>query len=69
MNNTGGYSIKDFTAEFRPLPSFYDYNETIYEPWERLDPHHISPNAVSFCENPKKNYLYQLIFCQIHGIV
>jgi hypothetical protein len=40
---TGGYAIRDFTAEMRRLP----VNETDDPKWERLDPHHISPNAVS----------------------
>ncbi len=54
-NRTGGYAIRDFTAEYRRLPDPDEYinvtasngtkNETA---WERLDPHHISPNAVRF---------------------
>jgi hypothetical protein len=42
---TGGYPIRDFTAEMRRMPE----NESDNPMWERLDPHHISPNAVSRC--------------------
>jgi hypothetical protein len=41
---TGGYPIRDFTAEMRRMP----VNESDNPMWERLDPHHISPNAVSW---------------------
>lgn len=42
-NRTGGHPILDFTAEMRRMP---DYGENETE-WMLLDPHHISPNAVS----------------------
>lgn len=42
-NRTGGYPIRDFTADMRRVPDFGE-NET---EWQLLDPHHISPNAVS----------------------
>lgn len=42
-NRTGGHPLLDFTAEMRRLA---DYGENETE-WMLLDPHHISPNAVS----------------------
>ncbi|XP_055523811.1 uncharacterized protein LOC129717721 isoform X2 [Wyeomyia smithii] len=41
-NRTGGYAIRDFTAEMRKLRMTDDDPE---EPWETIDPRHISPNA------------------------
>lgn len=44
-NRTGGSPIIDYTAEMRRLPGFYrNHTEELVE-WERLDPHHITPNA------------------------
>jgi hypothetical protein len=44
-NRTGGSPIIDFTAEMRRLPRvFPNLTEELVE-WERLDPHHITPNA------------------------
>lgn len=42
-NRTGGHPLIYFTAELRRVP---DYGENETE-WQLLDPHHISPNAVS----------------------
>lgn len=43
-NQTGGSPIIDFTAEMRRLPRvFSNFSEEVE--WERLDPHHITPNA------------------------
>uniref|UniRef100_A0A182W4U6 Fibronectin type-III domain-containing protein n=1 Tax=Anopheles minimus TaxID=112268 RepID=A0A182W4U6_9DIPT len=39
-NRTGGYAIRDFTAEMRKMS---EGNETL--DWETIDPRHISPNA------------------------
>lgn len=44
-NRTGGSPIIDFTAEMRRLPGFYPNNTEEVVEWERLDPHHITPNA------------------------
>ncbi|XP_061517518.1 uncharacterized protein LOC11175604 [Anopheles gambiae] len=41
-NRTGGYAIRDFTAEMRKMRE--SSNETEL-PWETIDPRHISPNA------------------------
>ncbi|XP_053681792.1 uncharacterized protein LOC128732542 [Sabethes cyaneus] len=41
-NRTGGYAIRDFTAEMRKLRMTDDDPE---EAWETIDPRHISPNA------------------------
>uniref|UniRef100_A0A182P191 Fibronectin type-III domain-containing protein n=1 Tax=Anopheles epiroticus TaxID=199890 RepID=A0A182P191_9DIPT len=42
-NRTGGYAIRDFTAEMRKMQ---DSSENVTElPWETIDPRHISPNA------------------------
>lgn len=44
-NRTGGYPIIDFTAEMRKVPDYY-YNNTEEDlKWEKLEPHHITPNA------------------------
>lgn len=43
-NRTGGYAIRDFTAEMRKLRWSDEEPE---ERWETIDPRHISPNAVS----------------------
>lgn len=44
-NRTGGYPIIDFTAEMRKIPDYY-YNNTEEDlKWEKLEPHHITPNA------------------------
>lgn len=44
-NRTGGYPIIDFTAEMRKVPD-YHYNNTEEDlKWEKLEPHHITPNA------------------------
>uniref|UniRef100_A0A182M9R5 Ig-like domain-containing protein n=1 Tax=Anopheles culicifacies TaxID=139723 RepID=A0A182M9R5_9DIPT len=40
-NRTGGYAIRDFTAEMRKMR---EGNDTEL-PWETIDPRHISPNA------------------------
>lgn len=42
-NRTGGYPIRDFTADMRRVPDFGE-NET---EWQLLDPHHIPVNQVS----------------------
>lgn len=44
-NRTGGYAVRDFTTELRKLPQTEEEDKNT--PWERMDPHHISPNAVS----------------------
>lgn len=44
-NRTGGSPIIDFTAEMRRLPGIYPNNTEELVEWERLDPHHITPNA------------------------
>jgi hypothetical protein len=44
-NRTGGTPLIDFTAEMRRLPGLYPNNTEEYVEWERLDPHHITPNA------------------------
>ncbi|XP_052866955.1 uncharacterized protein LOC128273077 [Anopheles cruzii] len=48
-NRTGGYAIRDFTAEMRRMhdtDDSRDIDEDIPElPWETIDPRHISPNA------------------------
>lgn len=44
-NRTGGSPIIDFTAEMRRLPRFYPNGSEELVEWERLDPHHITPNA------------------------
>lgn len=41
-NNSGGYPIKSFTAEFR---KYVEDNET---EWQRLDPQNIPSNVVSY---------------------
>ncbi|XP_055589117.1 uncharacterized protein LOC129741389 [Uranotaenia lowii] len=41
-NRTGGYAIRDFTAEMRRLRMTEEEPE---ERWETIDPRHISPNA------------------------
>ncbi|XP_058127548.1 uncharacterized protein LOC131290904 [Anopheles ziemanni] len=41
-NRTGGYAIRDFTAEMRKMRESVDEPEL---PWETIDPRHISPNA------------------------
>uniref|UniRef100_A0A182J2F9 Ig-like domain-containing protein n=1 Tax=Anopheles atroparvus TaxID=41427 RepID=A0A182J2F9_ANOAO len=41
-NRTGGYAIRDFTAEMRKMREDADEPEL---PWETIDPRHISPNA------------------------
>uniref|UniRef100_A0A4Y0AX05 Ig-like domain-containing protein n=1 Tax=Anopheles funestus TaxID=62324 RepID=A0A4Y0AX05_ANOFN len=41
-NRTGGYAIRDFTAEMRKMRESNDKPEL---PWETIDPRHISPNA------------------------
>uniref|UniRef100_A0A182QBW4 Ig-like domain-containing protein n=1 Tax=Anopheles farauti TaxID=69004 RepID=A0A182QBW4_9DIPT len=41
-NRTGGYAIRDFTAEMRKMRETNDAPEL---PWETIDPRHISPNA------------------------
>ncbi|XP_058811315.1 uncharacterized protein LOC131676210 [Topomyia yanbarensis] len=41
-NRTGGYAIRDFTSEMRKLRMT---DEDPEEPWETIDPRHISPNA------------------------
>ncbi|XP_039444289.1 uncharacterized protein LOC120424283 isoform X2 [Culex pipiens pallens] len=41
-NRTGGYAIRDFTAEMRRLRMTEEDPE---ERWETIDPRHISPNA------------------------
>lgn len=41
-NRTGGYAIRDFTAEMR---KFRMTDEDPEERWETIDPRHISPNA------------------------
>uniref|UniRef100_A0A182T332 Fibronectin type-III domain-containing protein n=1 Tax=Anopheles maculatus TaxID=74869 RepID=A0A182T332_9DIPT len=41
-NRTGGYAIRDFTAEMRKMRESIDEPEL---PWETIDPRHISPNA------------------------
>ncbi|XP_050069979.1 uncharacterized protein LOC126558075 [Anopheles maculipalpis] len=41
-NRTGGYAIRDFTAEMRKMRETIDEPEL---PWETIDPRHISPNA------------------------
>ncbi|XP_058444555.1 uncharacterized protein LOC131426122 isoform X2 [Malaya genurostris] len=41
-NRTGGYAIRDFTSEMRRLRMT---DEDPEEPWETIDPRHISPNA------------------------
>ncbi|XP_053660136.1 uncharacterized protein LOC128709174 [Anopheles marshallii] len=41
-NRTGGYAIRDFTAEMRKMRESNDEPEL---PWETIDPRHISPNA------------------------
>ncbi|CRK97316.1 CLUMA_CG010710, isoform A [Clunio marinus] len=44
-NRTGGSPIIYYTAEMRRLPGYYpNYTEEKVK-WERLDPHHITPNA------------------------
>lgn len=43
-NRTGGYAIRDFTAEMRKLRWSDEEDE---QSWETIDPRHISPNAVS----------------------
>lgn len=43
-NETGGYPLKSFTAEFR---EHLIGNETDTNEWERLDPINIAPNVVS----------------------
>lgn len=44
-NQTGNAPIIDFTAEMRIQPDL-DSNDTENDvSWERLDPHHITPNA------------------------
>lgn len=44
-NRTGGSPIIDFSAEMRRVPGFYLNNTEELVEWERLDPHHITPNA------------------------
>lgn len=44
-NRTGGSPIIDFTAEMRRLPGTYPDNSEELVEWEKLDPHHITPNA------------------------
>lgn len=44
-NRTGGSPIIDYTAEMRRLPGFYRNHTEERVEWERLDPHHITPNA------------------------
>ena len=46
-NRTGGYAIRDFTAEMRKLRMTEEDPE---ERWETIDPRHISPNAVRVCD-------------------
>ncbi|XP_062539244.1 uncharacterized protein LOC134207554 isoform X2 [Armigeres subalbatus] len=41
-NRTGGYAVRDFTAEMR---RFRWSDEEPEERWETIDPRHISPNA------------------------
>lgn len=43
-NDSGGYPLKSFTAEFR---KYIDDNNTDTVEWERLDPINIAPNVVS----------------------
>lgn len=44
-NQSGGYPVKRFTADFRKMPNEdLGLNGTA---WIRLDPSHITPNAVS----------------------
>lgn len=42
-NQTGGHAIKCFTADYRQYNNDDNTNET---KWIRLDPSHITPNAV-----------------------
>lgn len=44
-SRTGGSPIIDYTAEMRRLPGVYPNNTEEKVEWERLDPHHITPNA------------------------
>lgn len=44
-NRTGGSPIIDFSAEMRRAPGYYPNNTEELVEWERLDPHHITPNA------------------------
>lgn len=45
-NKTGGYPIKCFTADFRMQPAENETNPNVTK-WIRMDPSHITPNAVS----------------------
>ncbi|XP_050101567.1 uncharacterized protein LOC126581740 [Anopheles aquasalis] len=49
-NRTGGYAIRDFTAEMRRMRDPSGSDTTVATdapelPWETIDPRHISPNA------------------------
>lgn len=63
-NDTGGYTLKSFTAEFREHLSG---NETGTNKWERLDPINIAPNVVSILSYRSAfiisiKYIYSYIF-------
>lgn len=57
-NNTGGYPLKSFTAQFRKYidPDVNCTNSSYFE-WDRLDPRNIPSNVVCFLE---------FYSCQIH---
>lgn len=44
-NQTGNSPIIDFTAEMRIQPENENDTDDDDVSWERLDPHHITPNA------------------------
>lgn len=46
-NQTGGYPITRFTADYRIKPDENETNPNVTR-WIRMDPSHIPPNAVSF---------------------